>query len=103
MLSGFSLPFIAGINVDLAWIVLGSMVFCIFILNLFSLRTLKKPKQSASKDDKFKISYGLWLLIISYILNAIGYLPHTLFWVDYLARDLNFRAYLLVHLGLSLV
>lgn len=46
------------------------------------------------KDDKFKISYGLWLLIISYILNAIGYLPHTLFWVDYLVRELNFGTYL---------
>ncbi|MBC5858077.1 YbfB/YjiJ family MFS transporter [Campylobacter jejuni] len=93
-MSGFTLPFIASINIDLVWIVLGSVVFCAFILSLFSLRTLKKPKQTIHKDNKFKIPYGLRLLIISYILNAIGYLPHTLFWVDYLVRDLNFSTLL---------
>lgn len=79
VVSGFTLPFIANINIDLVWIVLGGVVFCAFILSLFSLRTLKRSKQTIHKDNKFKIPYGLWLLIISYILNAIGYLPHTLF------------------------
>ncbi|EAL7304219.1 YbfB/YjiJ family MFS transporter [Campylobacter coli] len=92
--SGFTLPFIANINIDLVWIVLGGVVFCAFILSLFSLRTLKRSKQTIHKDNKFKIPYGLWLLIISYILNAIGYLPHTLFWVDYLVRDLKFSTLL---------
>lgn len=89
VVSGFTLPFIANINIDLVWIVLGGVVFCAFILSLFSLRTLKRSKQTIHKDNKFKIPYGLWFLIISYILNAIGYLPHTLFWVDYLVRDLK--------------
>ncbi len=94
VVSGFALPFIANINIDLVWIVLGGVVFCAFILSLFSLRTLKRSKQTIHKDNKFKIPYGLWLLIISYILNAIGYLPHTLFWVDYLVRDLKFSTLL---------
>ncbi|EEQ0156496.1 YbfB/YjiJ family MFS transporter [Campylobacter coli] len=94
VVSGFTLPFIANINIDLVWIVLGGVVFCAFILSLFSLRILKRSKQTIHKDSKFKIPYGLWLLIISYILNAIGYLPHTLFWVDYLVRDLNFSTLL---------
>lgn len=94
VVSGFTLPFIANINIDWVWIVLGGVVFCAFILSLFSLRTLKRSKQTIHKDNKFKIPYGLWLLIISYILNAIGYLPHTLFWVDYLVRDLNFSTLL---------
>lgn len=94
VVSGFTLPFIANINIDLVWIVLGSVIFCAFILSLFSLRTLKRSKQTIHKDNKFKIPYGLWLLIISYILNAIGYLPHTLFWVDYLVRDLKFSTLL---------
>lgn len=94
VVSGFTLPFIANINIDLVWIVLGSVVFCAFVLSLFSLRTLKDLKQTIHKDNKFKIPYGLWLLIISYILNAIGYLPHTLFWVDYLVRELNFSTLL---------
>ncbi|STQ85672.1 YbfB/YjiJ family MFS transporter [Helicobacter muridarum] len=94
VIGGFTLPFIAHVNIDLVWIVLGGVVFCIFVFSLFSLQTLKKPKQTTHKDNKFKIPYGLWLLIISYILNAIGYLPHTLFWVDYIVRELNFSTLL---------
>lgn len=44
----------------------------------------------AFTQQKFIITLSLWLLISSYILNAIGYLPHTLFWVNYLARELHF-------------
>lgn len=29
------------------------------------------------------------LILFAYTFNAIGYLPHTLFWVDYLVRELG--------------
>lgn len=29
------------------------------------------------------------LLLVAYALNAVGYLPHTLFWVDYIVRELH--------------
>ena len=29
------------------------------------------------------------LLLAAYALNAVGYLPHTLFWVDYIVRELH--------------
>ena len=31
----------------------------------------------------------LVLLLAAYTLNAVGYLPHTLFWVDYIVRELH--------------
>jgi MFS family permease len=31
----------------------------------------------------------IMLLCLAYTLNAIGYLPHTLFWADYITRELH--------------
>lgn len=34
-------------------------------------------------------SAPIMLLCLAYTLNAIGYLPHTLFWADYITRELD--------------
>jgi MFS family permease len=31
----------------------------------------------------------IMLLCLAYTLNAVGYLPHTLFWADYITRELH--------------
>jgi predicted MFS family arabinose efflux permease len=36
-----------------------------------------------------KLSWLLFWLLAAYITNAIGFVPHTVFWVDYIARGLN--------------
>lgn len=36
-----------------------------------------------------ELRVALGLLLAAYTLNAIGYLPHTLFWVDYIVRELH--------------
>lgn len=43
--------------------------------------SLKKRGVSLIQDK------GLMCLLIAYGLDAIGYVPHTVFWVDYLARE----------------
>jgi MFS family permease len=35
------------------------------------------------------LSGPVMLLCLAYTLNAIGYLPHTLFWADYITRELH--------------
>ena len=87
--SGFVLPLVTKYSLNYAWILLACISLFAFIWSLFALKTLN-PAKKQDETKKFKISYFLWLLIISYILNAIAYLPHTLFWVDFLVRDLNF-------------
>ncbi|MCH5337034.1 MAG: YbfB/YjiJ family MFS transporter, partial [Campylobacter sp.] len=77
-------------HLDYAWVLLGCIALFAFIWSLFTLKTLNPAQKKQSENKKFKISYFLWLLVISYSLNAIAYLPHTLFWVDFLVRDLNF-------------
>lgn len=36
-----------------------------------------------------RLSMPVMLLCLAYTLNAIGYLPHTLFWADYISRELH--------------
>ena len=36
-----------------------------------------------------KLSWVLFWLMAAYVTNAIGFVPHTVFWVDYIARGLN--------------
>ena len=91
VVSGFILPtLVSNSGIDIVWYLLGFVSFCAFIFALFALKTLNPPKPKSNENHlNFKISLFLWLLIASYVLNAIGYLPHTLFWVDYLVRDLG--------------
>ncbi len=88
--SGFILPWISSYNIKWAWIFLGGSCLIAFILSLTGLKNHSLRKKSVKKEESaFKIPFHLWLLLISVALNAIGYLPHTLFWVDYLVRHLN--------------
>ncbi|CRF49406.1 Nitrite extrusion protein NarK [Helicobacter heilmannii] len=87
--SGFVLPHFAS-NIGMAWIFLGAVGLVAFLLSCVFLKTLHPPKKSTHKEAPFKISTFFALLLVSVVLNAIGYLPHTLFWVDYLVRSLHF-------------
>ncbi len=88
--SGFVLPWISSYNIKWAWIFLGGSCLIAFILSLIGLKTRSLRKKSVKKEESaFKIPFHLWLLLVSCALNAIGFLPHTLFWVDYLIRHLN--------------
>ncbi|BCZ17899.1 Nitrite extrusion protein [Helicobacter sp. NHP19-003] len=87
--SGFILPHFAS-DIDMAWIFLGAVGAGAFVLSCLFLKTLHPAKDAAHDGTPFKISNHFALLLVSVVLNAIGYLPHTLFWVDYLVRSLNF-------------
>lgn len=82
--SGFILPSLAEKNITSVWYLLGGISFLAFVLSLLSLESLHPAKKDSKQIANLHPNFFLWLLIISYILNAIGYLPHTLFWVDYL-------------------
>ncbi|PAF50623.1 YbfB/YjiJ family MFS transporter [Helicobacter sp. 13S00477-4] len=89
--SGFVLPSIARHSIDSVWVVLGGIALIACAFSFYVLPVLNPAKKTSSNQtDKFKIPFFLWLLIASYVLNAVGYLGHTLFWVDYLVRDLHF-------------
>lgn len=88
--SGFILPTLAEKNITSVWYLLVGISLFAFVLSFFGLESLHPAKKDSKQARKLCPTLFLWLLILSYILNAIGYLPHTLFWTDYLVRDLDF-------------
>lgn len=92
VVSGLLLPLIAQKSLTLVWVFLFALSFVLFIFATLTLKSLNPPTHKLQQQEKFKIPLFLWLLFISYVLNAIGYLPHTLFWTDYLVRTLHFSS-----------
>lgn len=94
--SGFLLPWLANSNINFAWISLAVVALLATAHSYFALKpdahTQPAVLSSHLPKPSVKLSVGLWLLILSYSLNAIGYLGHTLFWADYLVRQLHFSS-----------
>lgn len=95
MASGTVVPLFLGFGLAEVWLLLGSI--CVLLTAL----TWKQWQENVpNMRSKFRhncttgvnLSPGcvipVGLLLVAYVLNAVGYLPHTLFWVDYIAREL---------------
>ncbi|WP_017655543.1 YbfB/YjiJ family MFS transporter [Fortiea contorta] len=98
-LAGLLIPVMVSIHISFAWLTMG--VTCAF-LSLVTWKTWAKISvESAASGDvnyspigekevKFWQNQSMWYLLIAYACNAVGFLPHTLFWVDFLVRELGF-------------
>jgi predicted MFS family arabinose efflux permease len=100
IVSGLLVPaLVAGMGVfsgvQGAWLGLGTL--CL-LLTLASWRqwsshsappaSSSAPGDQAAPSDAVK-NRTVWLILIAHGLNAVGYLAHTMFWVDYLVRELG--------------
>ncbi|MFA0309539.1 MFS transporter [Vibrio splendidus] len=94
MLSGTLIPVLIYFSVVSAWIGMGIIALVTTILTWNAWQTQpnssKAPyiKASFSQLSKPK-SLSVVLILVAYTFDAIGYLPHTLFWVDYIVRELG--------------
>jgi MFS family permease len=97
MASATVIPLFVGFGLAETWLLLG--VACLLLTavtwNQWSQQTPAPTPVGwhRSRTRPEPMPWGrLWpmtLLLIAYSLNAVGYLPHTLFWVDYIARELH--------------
>ena len=93
--SGTLIPLLAYYSVTAAW--LGMGVVCVILSVLTWERWNDGPASNAVtggsdvhfSDLSSERRLALLLVLIAYTLNAVGYLPHTLFWVDYIVRELG--------------
>jgi MFS family permease len=92
MVAGTLIPLFVLQGVASAW--LGMGVLCL-ILTALSWRQwcadAPVPSTAVEKNEPIPTHqrWAVGLILGAYALNAIGYLPHTLFWVDYLVRELG--------------
>jgi MFS family permease len=86
-LAGTVIPIFAGWGLREAWLSLGAVsgILTILAWNGWS----GELPESSQKPEGGGFSWVLFWLLLAYMTNAIGFVPHTVFWVDYIARGLG--------------
>lgn len=86
MISGTALPWLAGYGVAVAWAGIG--VFSLLLTLRFWRRWPPAPHLTAVAAPG-RQSAALWLFTAAYATDGMGFVPHTLFLSDYVARGLG--------------
>ncbi|WP_456866745.1 YbfB/YjiJ family MFS transporter [Galbibacter sp. BG1] len=92
-LSGTIIPLLVDKGLSITW-----FAYAITAIVLISVTWNGWPNGSNEKHKITSLTYGsdsrVWnktiiLLIVSYASNAVGFVPHTVFWVDFISRGLK--------------
>ncbi|WP_104203883.1 YbfB/YjiJ family MFS transporter [Billgrantia saliphila] len=92
LLSAWVVPLLLEVSLAATWVTLGGLGALAGILCDRGLSRLEAPaaatKSDATSDSRsVGLSVAVLLVIAAYALDAVGFVPHTVFWVDYLARE----------------
>ncbi|MCL7988068.1 MFS transporter [Sphingobacterium sp. lm-10] len=95
LISGVVIPFLYE-RLGL-WYVLWFLALLTFLLTMVTWKSWsflqhEQDRQIANIAGSPKLSFiskNFLFLLFAYCFQAIGYLPHTLFWVDFLVRQMN--------------
>jgi len=88
--SGTLVPLLIRWGLFETWIGLGGLALVLTALSWTAWPTNPTPKLgSESSGRPNRSSIGLQALYLEYALNAVGLVPHMVFLVDYVARDLG--------------
>ncbi|MES2758229.1 MAG: YbfB/YjiJ family MFS transporter [Pseudomonadota bacterium] len=74
------------------WLTLGGICLLLTILTWNYWQLAPSPQAAAPGPRRLawpRLPAPVALLLAAYALNAVGYLPHTLFWADYITRELQ--------------
>ncbi|ROO27472.1 YbfB/YjiJ family MFS transporter [Salinisphaera orenii] len=90
--SGTLVPWLADFGVAAAWLALAvvSAVLALWSWTAAWRDLAALPEPAADERAAAALPLTAILLVIAaYGLDAVGFVPHTLFWVDYIARELG--------------
>ncbi|WP_167363662.1 YbfB/YjiJ family MFS transporter [Vibrio injensis] len=90
--SAVIMPLLLQFSLSVTWLAIGSLSLAISGLMIIALKRLPViPRAIVSSDASAPVATGaVWLVIAAYALDAAGFIPHTIFWVDYLVRERYF-------------
>ena len=89
-LSGVLVPWLVQFGLPATWIVLGFAGVALTALAWGGWpRHAVMPDAHKSHAARPRLSMALLLLIAAYACTGLGFAPHTVFWVDYIARGLG--------------
>lgn len=94
VISAIIVPLLLQINLFITWISLGGIIiligtFCHFSLKKLPQKALQNDLTPQQTTDNPKTKPIVFLLIAAYALDAVGFVPHSVFWADYVARELG--------------
>lgn len=94
MISGTFTPLLISLNVESAWLGIGAIAFLATVLTWNTWPLEVKPNHGVQSPSRLKslskYEYvSISCVFLAYTFNAIGYLPHSLFWVDYIVREIG--------------
>ena len=81
-------PSLMEYGLALTWLILGAICLLLTVLTWNRWQAAPAPSLPA-RPARSRLPAPVVLLVAAYALNAVGYLPHTLFWADYITRELQ--------------
>lgn len=90
--SGTIVPWLIDRGVAATWLALALLATVLAILSWFTTWRHLRPLDSgtAERGRSLALPFAvITLILVAYGLDAAGFVPHTLFWVDYIARELH--------------
>ena len=91
LLSAFIVPLLLGLSLTVTWGTLGLLCIAAGLLCDWGVAHLTPPITASSVGNSSTGYAGVKVVVLlvigAYALDAIGFVPHTVFWVDYLARE----------------
>lgn len=91
LLSAFIVPLLLALSLSVTWGTLGLLCIAAGLLCDWGIAHLTSPITASPRGNSPSGYAGVKVIVLlvigAYALDAIGFVPHTVFWVDYLARE----------------
>lgn len=84
------MPYLDRIAISSAWLILCAFAFSMSALLWFLVRPFQAQLQTipATQSQSDQVGFIYYSLLIAYACSAFAYIPHSLFWIDYLSHVL---------------
>lgn len=86
------MPSVLRVGVGWGWALLGlaSLLLTLWSWQRWSTSRIHSPAAAAGTAVTAATPVAALLVIAAYSVGAVGFVPHTLFWVDFVARERNY-------------
>ncbi|OEF22661.1 YbfB/YjiJ family MFS transporter [Vibrio rumoiensis] len=92
LFSSFLAPVIVSQGLSVSWSILCAITVLAMLIASWGMTHLHRaaknqPPQAQGESPSQSVSFIILLLFLAYGLDAAGFIPHSVFWVDFLARE----------------
>ena len=95
LLATLFLPYLDQISTQTAWLILCgfALIICIYLSLLLQQFKHHLSAQTAPASTNISLNTLFYSLLIAYSSSAFAYIPHSLFWIDYLSHELKLNLF----------